>query len=913
MRPSRVLNNHGRSLWWWSSRANRWANRLDEAFEGQWRRQEQLLNYRYAKAMRRRALWDKGPTTDKTSSHWPWPGPRWVRRLCADGDYIPTGTSCSGNHGRRTQLWSSKRRGNKKFIEETYRSQPTTFEEEFEAFKSQVDENPYEAIFGKKGNDSGSKNHFFSWFRHQPEEEQISQKHVKGESFVKDNQDLHNHEQPDRQDQNIPQNGNPKPCSFDKPVRDPETRLDFADDEYRYDPISMRKVRRQESSHTARTKVPPEDGQQRKAEEDRLDSTQSTFPESSNKAANDSPGCSNTLNETAGKETSAQTHNGHEHTDELFSGTTYETSDRVKDISTNLFNSQGPNGRSWLAKEGFGSDLPTSTEGSKDRLSVDDRIVPALDRVNAASVSDPGVSSRSSIKKREALERDYNSCIPEDGTLVSDFLPRKEKFQPHSIHGANRPPERDSLSSASAIAINPTDESGLSPVTPNDRTIKTTTNASSKVSMIETPEAMKEQDKAIARTLQMKQAAAAIEERERTVRFRDLKLARELKHLYEDHYGPISIEHHQVPSKKIVHNHGDSEIAQAATLNMQQDIAGTAKSERTVRFRDMKIAAKIRDLYEEHYGKIGQDANPVDTPDLQVKLAELSTSDPNPDLLNAAVRSHETSDIERLTEAIRKTTLEVDGLDNMASQRGKIVSDVTLAAENLEAFTAKARLTLQDVLPSTTSESDHYKQAPDLGHPVLYKILALDPLTGKMKLADTSSSMFDADEKVAHPADILSKLNNTAKFLPYFNMLQKQGYEVTTGSGDVLIFKRVRPPPSQESPDQITQINTITNSLTKQSSNNTVNDEVLQRKTENFSPIIRREEPVFSGGRNNERYGKPKTEKSSFETIKRVLLGGSITAALCYLIGAGTEILRGDAPPLQATRRPGIYSTEDSR
>ncbi|KAF6812016.1 conserved serine-threonine rich protein, partial [Colletotrichum plurivorum] len=42
------------------------------------------------------------------------------------------------------------------------------------------------------------------------------------------------------------------------------------------------------------------------------------------------------------------------------------------------------------------------------------------------------------------------------------------------------------------------------------------------------------------------------------------------------------------------------------------------------------------------------------------------------------------------------------------------------------------------------------------------------------------------------PAEVLLRLSNPTKFFPYFSPLQREGYEIVSGSGDVLVFRKVR-------------------------------------------------------------------------------------------------------------------------
>ncbi|OLN95832.1 hypothetical protein CCHL11_02688 [Colletotrichum chlorophyti] len=79
----------------------------------------------------------------------------------------------------------------------------------------------------------------------------------------------------------------------------------------------------------------------------------------------------------------------------------------------------------------------------------------------------------------------------------------------------------------------------------------------------------------------------------------------------------------------------------------------------------------------------------------------------------------------------------------------------------------------------------------DVREPVVYKILAYDPTMQAINTAETTSVVPDSATPLT-PAEVLLRLSNPTKFFPYFSPLQKQGYEIVSGSGDVLVFRKVR-------------------------------------------------------------------------------------------------------------------------
>ncbi|KAK4041606.1 hypothetical protein C8A01DRAFT_34330 [Parachaetomium inaequale] len=75
--------------------------------------------------------------------------------------------------------------------------------------------------------------------------------------------------------------------------------------------------------------------------------------------------------------------------------------------------------------------------------------------------------------------------------------------------------------------------------------------------------------------------------------------------------------------------------------------------------------------------------------------------------------------------------------------------------------------------------------------PALYRILVYDPTMQCIETAETTSIVPDSAAPLT-PAEVLLRISNPAKFFPHFAPLQAQGFEIVSGSGDVLIFRKVR-------------------------------------------------------------------------------------------------------------------------
>lgn len=69
-----------------------------------------------------------------------------------------------------------------------------------------------------------------------------------------------------------------------------------------------------------------------------------------------------------------------------------------------------------------------------------------------------------------------------------------------------------------------------------------------------------------------------------------------------------------------------------------------------------------------------------------------------------------------------------------------------------------------------------------------FRILAYDAAASKVASSE-ANSFFGANAPVP-PHEVLSRLHNAAKFVPYFEQMQRDGYEIATGGGDIIVFRK---------------------------------------------------------------------------------------------------------------------------
>lgn len=110
---------------------------------------------------------------------------------------------------------------------------------------------------------------------------------------------------------------------------------------------------------------------------------------------------------------------------------------------------------------------------------------------------------------------------------------------------------------------------------------------------------------------------------------------------------------------------------------------------------------------------------------------------------------------------------------------------------------ADSRTAKQRTAEETAAASDS-TQAASSEEPTVYKILAYDPATKDISTAETTSTVPPHEEATAPlltPADVLPRLSNPSQFMSHFAPLQAEGFEIASGAGDVLVFRKVNRSP----------------------------------------------------------------------------------------------------------------------
>ncbi|KXG53865.1 uncharacterized protein PGRI_009150 [Penicillium griseofulvum] len=169
-----------------------------------------------------------------------------------------------------------------------------------------------------------------------------------------------------------------------------------------------------------------------------------------------------------------------------------------------------------------------------------------------------------------------------------------------------------------------------------------------------------------------------------------------------------------------------------------------------------------------------------------------------------------------------------------------------------------------------------------------FHILAFDTSTSQVT-ASQADSFFGIDED-SRPSEILSRLHNPAKFLPYFEKMQEDGYEIATGGGNILVFRKSqsipRYNPSNTTADQEQEIHT-------EIAKHIRHDSMDSSATYAGAPWQSTTEPPPATSPSSSETERTSTSESSFRKIgRRILIASTATLATCYAVGAMAEFFR---------------------
>ncbi|KAH8690882.1 hypothetical protein BGW36DRAFT_389523 [Talaromyces proteolyticus] len=343
--------------------------------------------------------------------------------------------------------------------------------------------------------------------------------------------------------------------------------------------------------------------------------------------------------------------------------------------------------------------------------------------------------------------------------------------------------------------------------------------------------------------------------------------------------------------------------------------------------------------------KIGMDASEPEYTEhddflRSIKLQrEKYLNEDEPSLEKPPIYSQESSK-HQVPEKICRQTSEADSEIKVISQNAANVEDgskfmsqsleqddVVLMSNDHEQSAVEALRRFTESMKSLNLEFIHLceqLESSAVVSPTVYRVLAYDPTNSEIVLAETTSSIH-ASERTLPPSEVMLHINNPAKFLPYFAKMKADGYEIVSGSDNILVFGKTK---SDASPSSHTANSVSTKASDAQTSMETedsilnLDDAIqstnrLERTTKTDSTtkqtprLVRRQETIYTGGPPNwspypplppsqdvnensteTKEEPPRRSSSVRKAIRRMFLTGTATAGTIYAIGVLCEYFR---------------------
>ncbi|KAJ5964562.1 uncharacterized protein N7479_004438 [Penicillium vulpinum] len=211
-----------------------------------------------------------------------------------------------------------------------------------------------------------------------------------------------------------------------------------------------------------------------------------------------------------------------------------------------------------------------------------------------------------------------------------------------------------------------------------------------------------------------------------------------------------------------------------------------------------------------------------------------------------------------------------------------------LQANPLDFDASKGRI--GDFIPQSQNlaTEKEEQQVPSQKSSPKFHIFALDVSTSQVTTAQ-ADSFFGIDED-SRPSEILSRLHNPAKFLPYFEKMQEGGYKIATGGGNILVFRKSQSthhhPLSNAATDQQLAIQA---KIAKHLRHDPMETAAIYAGTP-WQPTT--EPPSEPSSPSSEPEPTTNSESSVRKAGRRILIAGTATVVTCYTIGVMTEFFR---------------------
>ncbi|CAG7979107.1 unnamed protein product [Penicillium olsonii] len=163
-----------------------------------------------------------------------------------------------------------------------------------------------------------------------------------------------------------------------------------------------------------------------------------------------------------------------------------------------------------------------------------------------------------------------------------------------------------------------------------------------------------------------------------------------------------------------------------------------------------------------------------------------------------------------------------------------------------------------------------------------FYIIALDPMTSQI-ITETADSSLEIKEDTI-PSEIISRLYNSAKFLPHLEKRHAEVYKIVAGGGDILVFQKN---PSDLPFSETAEPDSAIHAETAQHQHDSKGPSLSTPNASGEPP-----EPHPAAKSSLEPEPLTKSGPASRGVIRRMIFAGVATAATCYAIGEVTEFFR---------------------
>ena len=400
---------------------------------------------------------------------------------------------------------------------------------------------------------------------------------------------------------------------------------------------------------------------------------------------------------------------------------------------------------------------------------------------------------------------------------------------------------------------------------------------------------------------------------------KDRELIREVRSIYEDAYGIIDTKHRQRSQLE------DGSKPLTASEDKALDTAGTSvQSSSGLSSSDSKREQPSSStLTQEAQSQSLDNAQSSDSLAIIQRLFnELRQAQ---DLIHKHRTAHQ---LNEETDSFRTVADTMPGVSKSYEQTVLQIAKSALKLTNTAMANSAKPMTGR--APSSSAIKVTNAEMQTSTTPNVYRILAYDSATQKViSSPKTTSPAPFSKEQPLMPVEALEVLNNPGKFLPHLMMLHNKGYNVVSGTSNILVFKKeatgdelaaAKHAEAMKHPNPVDGTIASTGNFASptgfvnhdspipleeleqhRAASETGSSEAATEASVNepsSSNKVRREEAVFSGGRRGgwqETHGrrfKNKKQRRRKRTFGRMLLTGTFTAASCYAVGVASEMMR---------------------